>query len=44
MVTLNKDNSAVIVWTSRQRSVDAENAVSYQVAWDSGSFWEEAPR
>jgi len=44
VASLNQDNSAVIAWSSQQPSVDAKNAVTYQVAWDSGSFWEDAPR
>ena len=45
VATLNKaDYSATIAWTSNNSMASSEFAVKYQVAWDSGSFWENAPR
>lgn len=43
VVTLNADSSATIAWNSKAlRSGEFDH--SFEVAWDSGSYWEEAPR
>lgn len=43
VVTLNADSSATIAWDSKPLE-SGEFDHSYEVAWDAGEFWTDAPR
>jgi len=41
---MGNDYNAVIAWDSSNSMQSAEFSVTYQVAWDKGSFWEDDAR